>query len=480
MNLRKSLYLLSINILIFSIFFFFPICVSLIFKEDFKPFLYSFALAILLGILGFAISRREKHIEISHKEAFFVVTLTWIICAFLGALPYVFSGVLSFSDAYFEAMSGFTTTGVTTITNVEVLPKGLLFWRLFSQWIGGLGIVVFVLAVLPFVTGKGVHLFKAESTELSMEKLKLKLLDTTKYLWLIYLTLTIIFFSLFKLCGLPFFDSICLTFSTVATGGFAIYNSSVGYYNNPILECIVILGMILGAINFNFYFAFFQKRIPRFWKSEEFRTYIFLLTSIAFVVFLINWLYGYGDLLKSLRVSVFHVVSIMTTTGHSIDDYEKWPKAAQYILFFCIFIGGMAGSTAGGVKIIRWLILYKTAYNEIYKLVHPRAYLKIKIDGKPVPDDILTSIWVFFFLLFVFAALGIVILGTMNIDFLTATSVVLTCLNNVGLAFGEAGPTKNCAFIPPLGKWFLSFYMLIGRLEFYTVLILFFPWFWKK
>ncbi len=481
MKAQKAIYFLSINLLILSFFLLFPLLLALIFGEkEFKIFLLTLSLVIGSSVIGLYFTREQRHTELGHKEAFFVVTFTWILAAFFGALPYFFAGELSFTDAYFEAMSGFTTTGASVFTEVEHLPKSVLFWRALTQWIGGLGIVVFVLAVLPWVGSGGMQLFKAEVPEVSVDKLKPRIFDTAKLLWSLYTGITAFLVVLYCLGGMQIFDAVCHAFTTISTGGFSTKNTSIAYYHSPLLEVFVTLGMIMGGTNFTLYFGLLRRRLPRFWRSEEFNFYIGSLCVISLTVFLVLLATGYANFWNCLRYAVFQVVSIITTTGYATDDYLKWNYLAQNIILFSMFLGAMAGSTGGGLKSVRVLIIFKQIYKELYKLIHPRAYLKLKLDEKPVSEDILSSIWGFVFLSVMVLIIATLLLSATGVNFLTAFSMVATALNNVGPAFGKAGPTGNFAFVHPFGKWVLSMCMLIGRLEYYTVIILFFPAFWKK
>jgi len=415
-----------------------------------------------------------------YREAFMTVTLTWLAISFFGSLPYIFSAsVNSLTDAFFESMSGFTTTGASIFADVERLPAGVLFWRSMTQWIGGMGIIVFALAVLPIIGTGGMQLFKAEVPEISVDKLRPRIIDTAKALWLIYIGITGIIIILYFIAGMNIYDAICHAFTTISTGGFSTKNTSIAYFNSPLLEYISSFGMFLGGINFALYFYLLKGNLGVFFKNAEFRFYFFIIIGIIFLLTIDLCCY-YSSYSESIRYAVFQVVSIMTTTGYTTADYLKWNSFSQLILLIIMFFGGMIGSTGGGIKQVRVYLMIKQIYREFYQLVHPRAVLALKLDDKFLTKETLGSIWGFVFLaLFVCAIASVAMTGT-GLDLITSVSTVVSAMNNVGPALGQAGPAGNYSSIPVFGKWILIFCMLAGRLEYYTVLILFTPAFWKR
>lgn len=481
MNFRTVINIVSITLIILSIFMLFPIGVSIINKSsDIFAFILSFVLTLFTGTLMLALTKQYKHEELMYREAFMTVTLTWLAISFFGSLPYIFSAsVNSLTDAFFESMSGFTTTGASIFADVERLPAGVLFWRSMTQWIGGMGIIVFALAVLPIIGTGGMQLFKAEVPEISVDKLRPRIIDTAKALWLIYIGITGIIIILYFIAGMNIYDAICHAFTTISTGGFSTKNTSIAYFNSPLLEYISSFGMFLGGINFALYFYLLKGNLGVFFKNAEFRFYFFIIIGIIFLLTIDLCCY-YSSYSESIRYAVFQVVSIMTTTGYTTADYLKWNSFSQLILLIIMFFGGMIGSTGGGIKQVRVYLMIKQIYREFYQLVHPRAVLALKLDDKFLTKETLGSIWGFVFLaLFVCAIASVAMTGT-GLDLITSVSTVVSAMNNVGPALGQAGPAGNYSSIPVFGKWILIFCMLAGRLEYYTVLILFTPAFWKR
>lgn len=482
MRIRAILNFIGIVLLFTSSFMTIPLAVSFLYDSpDFIPLVQSCSITLLSGILLFFFSGKNKREDIRHREAFLIVTLTWVVMSLCGSLPFLLSGTFgSFTDAYFEAMAGFTTTGASVVNDVETLPKGILFWRSMTQWIGGMGIIVFALAVLPFLGTGGMQLFKAEVPEISIDKLRPRIIDTAKALWTIYLALTVLNAGLLSLADMNFFDSLCHAFTTMATGGFSTKNASIAAYQNPAIEYITSLFMLMAGINYSLYFHFFRGRHGKLWKSGEFRFYC-VVTVVATLVVAFNiWGSSYDSLTDAFRYSLFQVTSIMTTTGFSTADYEKWAPLSQIVLIILMFFGGMIGSTGGGIKQVRILLAIKQGYREIYQLIHPRAITAVKLDNKYLNREILGSIWGMIFLFLGVCTIAISGLAATGEDIVTATTTVISAMCNVGPALGSAGPAENYAGITMAGKWILICCMLIGRLEVYTVLVLFVPQFWKK
>jgi trk system potassium uptake protein TrkH len=409
------------------------------------------------------------------------VTITWLAVRFFGCLPYLLSGSLgSLTDAYFEAMAGFTTTGATVMTDVESLPMGILFWRSLTQWLGGMGIILFAIAVLPFIGTGGAQLFRAEAPELTVDRLRPRIIDTAKALWYIYAALTAAAVILYRVGGMGWFDAVCHSFTTLATGGFSTKNASIAYFQSPFIDAVATVFMFLAGVNYAVYFYTLKGDIFRFWHSSEFRFYIAITLGAVALVTISVYGSSYASLGESLRYASFQAVSIMTTTGYSTANYEKWVPFPQLLLAFLMFFGGMIGSTGGGMKQVRVLLMLKQSYRELYQLIHPRAVTTVKLDGKSIPKEILGSIWGFLFLFLFICTVATLAMSALGVDIITSATTVLSAMSNVGPALGEAGPTENYFHLPAAGKWILTFCMLAGRLEIYTVLILFVPRFWKK
>ncbi len=482
MNVRVIMNFNGLVLLYLSSFMILPILVSIINgSKDLMPLIYSFLITLLVGITLFASTTKNKKEDIKNREAFLIVTLAWMMMSLFGSLPFLFSGTLSsFTDAYFESMAGFTTTGASVIKNVEIIPEGVLFWRSLTQWIGGMGIIVFALAILPFLGTGGMQLFRAEVPEINVDKLRPRIIDTAKALWIIYLFLTIINALLLHLSGMNIFDAICHAFTTMATGGFSTKNASLAAFGNPGIEYITSLFMFLAGVNYTLYFYFFKGQYSILWKSSEFKFYLSVTLIATILVTFAIFGSSYGQFHESLRYALFQVTSVMTTTGYATADYEKWHPLSHVLLMLLMFFGGMIGSTGGGLKQVRMLLALKQGYRELYQLIHPRAITSVKLDNKFLDKEILGSIWGMIFLFLSVCALAIVGVSATGIDIITSTSTVISAMCNVGPALGMAGPAENYAEITPIGKWILTFCMLTGRLEVYTVLILFMPQFWKK
>ncbi|MFH2043812.1 MAG: TrkH family potassium uptake protein [Pseudomonadota bacterium] len=483
MNYKLVLKIISILILIITFFLIFPAAVALYYKEinEFKVFLVIIGSLLLISSISYYCLKPERKDSLSTRDGFLLVTLSWIFASFVGALPFYFTDCIPvFADAFFETMSGFTTTGASILTSIESLPKSMLFWRSLTHWLGGMGIVVLTVAILPILGIGGLQLIKAEAPGPSVDKISPRIKETAKILWYIYLGLTIIETILLMLGGMDFFDALTHTFGTLATGGFSPKNTSVGYYNSAYIDGVITIFMIIAGANFILHYRMITGRYKSMLRDTEFRVYISIFI-VAVAIITLN-LYGtnYDSLGNSIRHAGFQAASILTTTGFATVDYEKWPFLAQAILFFLMFIGGCSGSTGGGIKVIRIYSLLKQAYNEMKYLLHPRAIFILKISRKTIKKDIMYSISGFFFL-YIFTLLIITLVVTSsNQDVLTSFSTALATVGNIGPGFGNIGPAEHYAFYPAYVKWVLSFAMLAGRLELYTVLILFTPVFWKK
>ena len=468
--------------------------VSAIYKDGVTLQLFlSGIIVVFLGFSAMVFTRNHKK-EMKKREGYIVVTFGWIIMALSGTLPYIFTETISsFTNAFFETMSGFTTTGASIINDIEIVPKGVLFWRSTTHWIGGMGIIVLAIAILPLLGIGGMQLFAAEAPGPNADKLHPRITDTAKRLWLIYFGYTIAETILLKVAGMSFFDAMNHSMSTLSTGGFSTKNASLAHWNGqPIIQYIVIVFMFLAGTNFVLSYFAFKGKIKKIFQDEEFKLYLKFIVIFTIIIALIiyfrvdlmlssiNHPQVFGEIESALRHGLFQVLAILTTTGFVTADYTLWTPLLVVFFFGLMFLGGSAGSTAGGVKIVRHLLMIKNGFLEFKRTLHPNAILPVRYNTKAVSGDIVFNILAFFILYmlsFIIGSLGFAMLG---LDFESAIGVAASSLGNVGPAFGEFGPASNYASLPDIGKWWSSFLMLIGRLELFTVLILLTPFFWRK
>lgn len=442
---------------------------------------FSYTLLILLAI-GFAlINLKPLTKNIYARDGFAIVALGWILVSFFGSLPFYFSGAIpSLIDAFFEAVSGFTTTGASILKVIEGLPKGILFWRSFTHWIGGMGVLVLTLAILPSVGANTLHIMRAESPGPNPGKLVPKMGKTAKLLYGIYLIITLVEVVLLRIAGLPLYDSFIHTFGTVGTGGFSNMNASVGAYNNIFAEIIITVFMLMCGANFSLYYQVIKGNYKALFKDEEFRFYMGVV-GISILLITIN-LYGpvFNSIGESLRHSSFQVASVITTTGYSSTNFDRWPVFSKIILFFLMFIGGCAGSTGGAIKNIRILLLLKSAKTQLMQILHPKGVYPVRFGGKVVDDKSMSEIMSFFFMYIFIFVIAVLFVSLDGFDVTTTLSSVAATLGNIGPGFAIVGPMGNFSAMSPLTKIVLSFTMLIGRLEIYPILLLTVPAFWKK
>ena len=478
-------YILNIiGILIFflGLLMIFPFACGLYYQDQSAiAFLKSMGISILAGFLLYICFKSAKAETISHREGIAIVALGWTAAGLFGALPFYFgSEFVAFVDAFFESVSGFTTTGASVVTDIEALSKGLLFWRSFIQWLGGMGIIVLSVAILPFLGVGGMQLYKAEVPSPVPDKLRPRIRDTAMVLWKVYALISAAEVILLMIGGMDFYNSLCHTFTTMPTGGFSTKNASIGQYNSVYFDSVILVFMLLAGINFSLHYQMLRSRPLAFWRDSEFRFFIGVVILLAAGV--IFNIYGtvYENIGQAIRFGAFQVVSIVTTTGYATADYEQWPGMSQLILLLCMFLGASAGSTGGGMKCLRIMLCLKYCYKELFSLIHPHAVTHIKIGGKPVSEDVMRSILGFLALYMgLFAFCSVLLAGT-GLDFVTSFSAVAATIGNIGPGFGLVGPIENYEQIPCLGKWLLIWCMLLGRLEIYTVIILVVPEFWKK
>ena len=459
-----------------------PLIVSLIYSDgSFFSLLYSFIITSGSGIVLFFLIKRGDYTSLSQREGMAIVTLSWLSAGFFGSLPFLFSGSIpNITDAYFESISGFTTTGASIISNIESLPNGILLWRSLTQWMGGMGIIVLSIAILPFLGVGGMQLYKAEIPSPVVDKLQPRISETAKTLWKVYLFITLLEIGLLFLGRMPLFDSICQAFCTMPTGGFSTQNGSIAQFNSAYFEGVITVFMILAGINFSLHFKFLKGDFKVFGRDPECRVFISIL--VILIILVTFNIYGpiYHSLSHAFRHAAFQVTSIITTTGFVTSNYAKWPALSQIILLLCMFIGAMAGSTGGAIKIMRIILLAKHGYREIFRLVHPHAVRPIKLGGKPVPEEVLNSIWGFFILYLTLFIVAVIIMSSIGLDIVTSFASVAATIGNIGPGFGLVGPVNNYLSVPDLGKWVLIFCMILGRLEIYTVIIMLAPAYWRK
>ena len=459
---------------------FVPLLIALYYGEgDAKSFL----LTILIGApIGFILSniKAEKK-AIYAKEGFLIVGFAWIIISAIGALPFVISGAIpSFIDAFFETVSGFTTTGATILTAIEGLPKGILFWRSFTHWIGGMGFLIFMLALIPSLGSNSIHLLKAESPGPSPGKIVPKIKETAKILYLIYFALTLIEGILLMCAGMNLYDVVIHAMGTAGTGGFSNMNASIAAFNSPAIEWIITIFMLIFGINFALYFQILKGNFKGFFKNEELRYYLLIILS-AFILITVNIIsLNGGDIILSVRQSAFQVSSIVTSTGFATVDFNFWPTLSKLIIVMLMFVGAMAGSTGGGIKTVRIVIMLKAIKREINKIIHPKRVNSVKIDGKTVDEDIIHGVFLFIGAYIIISLIAIFIISFDNFDVVTTVTSVITTMSNIGPGLEVVGPAGNFAAFSPLSKLVLSFCMLAGRLEIYPMLIMFSPSIWRK
>jgi len=452
---------------------------SIHYDEDPWPVLTSAVIAMIIGATLFlSFSKQDQNIR--KREGYLIVAISWIVMAGCGMLPYILSKeITGFADALFETMSGLTTTGASILTDIEAMPKGLLFWRSMTQWIGGLGIIVLTVAIFPLLGIGGIELFVAESPGPTSDKVHPRISETAKRLWYVYVGLTLAAMGLYWAGGMTFFDAINHALTTLATGGFSTKNSSMAFYDSAFIQYTAIFFMFLAGTNFTVIYFGLVGKFKRVLKSDEFKTYAFSLLAIALVLYYPIMANGGLSNELAFRKSLFQVVSLVTTTGYVSDDYTQYGEGVTFICFMLLFIGGSAGSTAGGIKFVRHLTFIKNSWLEFKRLVHPRAIVPLMINGDRVTGRIITHIMNFLLIYLLTFVMGSLVLSIMGYDLLTSFGAVATSLGNVGPGIGMVGPVDNFAFFSPAAKIFLSFIMLLGRLELFTILILFTPFFWR-
>lgn len=480
-NIRIILQLLGILLVIEGIFMWLSIPVSIIYQEgQVLDFFVSGMITVTSGGLAWILNTDAEK-TITKRDGYIVVTLGWLLFSVFGSLPFIFtSSVTSYTDAFFETISGFTTTGASVLNDIESLSHGILFWRSLTQWLGGMGIIVLSIAILPLLGIGGMQLFVAEVPGPTPDKLHPRIKDTAKRLWYIYIIFTLLEALLLWLGDMNFFDALNHAFTTMATGGYSTKQDSIAYWDSPYIHYVISFFMFVAGTNFTLSYFAMHLRFKKIRENEEFRYYLgfvigFTLVIATIMVFTMN-----VNVEQAFRDSLFQVVSIMTTTGFVTSDYLIWTPLLGMLIFLLMFFGGSAGSTGGSVKIVRVLLLLKNSALELKRLVHPNAVIPVRLNKTAVDEKIVTNVLAFvsFYILIIIA--GMVVMSSMNYDLETSAGAVAATLGNIGPGIGRVGPVENFSHIPVFGKWFLSFLMLIGRLELFTVIVILSPGFWRK
>lgn len=479
MNYKMIGYVLGRIFLVEATLLLAPTAVAMLYGENTVPvFVTTIALLLVFGLaLG---ARTPKDTTIYAREGLVVVALAWLLMSLFGALPFWFSREIPhLVDAFFETVSGFTTTGASILTNVEAMSRGLLFWRSFTHWVGGVGVLVFAMAVLPMGDGRGMHLMRAEMPGVTVDKVSSKLRDSARITYLIYLFLTVAEVVLLLLGRMPLYDALIHSFGSAGTGGFSHLAASIGAYDNVYYELVIGVFMLLFGVNFNLYYLILVRRAREAFRSEEMHVY-FGIVAAAVVAITVNITKLYGSVWQALRYAFFQVSTIITTTGFATADFNLWPTFSKVILVLLMFFGACAGSTGGGLKIVRLVVLAKAAVRDIQRALHPRAVTTVRIEGKPMDDKTVRSVNVYLTIYIMLFAASVLLVSLDHFDLITTFTAVVSCLNNIGPGLELVGPTGNFSAFSAFNKLVLSFNMLAGRLELYPMLVLFAPSVWRR
>ncbi len=448
--------------------------------EDVMALAVSSLICLVPGITtSFFTSKYKSHL--SRREGFFAVTLGWLLLSFLGSLPYIFSGYIPhLTDAFFESMSGFSTTGASIVDNIESFPRGLLLWRAMTHWLGGMGVIVLALAFLPSAGMGGMALYNAESPGLSVDKVSPRIYQTARRIWGIYIFFTVLEIVLLIIGGMSWFDSICHSFATMATGGFSTKQASIAFYSSPYIEYVITLFMIIAGSNFALLFYTIIGKPSKLFHDEEFRDYLLFIGGFTVVIFGGLLLTAETGIEQTFRHALFTVVSILTTTGFVITDYMRWVPVLTILVFSIFFFGGSTGSTGGGIKVMRIVILLKNSYYELRRMIHPHAVIPVRFNKFCVEPKVVNNILAFFMFYVSIFFISSIILMIFVPDMASSMGAVASCMGNIGPGLGTVGPVFTYSQVPDAGKWFLSFLMMLGRLELFTVLVIFTPSFWRE
>ncbi|HEX9250711.1 MAG TPA: potassium transporter TrkG [Ignavibacteriaceae bacterium] len=482
MNYKIIINIIGFLIILTGIFMMLGLPFSIYYKSnDIPVILFSGITTSSIGFTAWFTTRKTDRHEVGKREGYIIVTLGWILMSAFGAIPFVIHGsISSYTDAFFETVSGFTTTGASILPKVEVLPYGLMFWRSMTHWIGGMGIIVLSLAILPLLGIGGMQLYQAEVAGPTKDKLHPRVRETAKRLWAIYFFLTSAEVILLLFGNMNLFDSLCHSFGTLATGGFSTRTQSIAYYHSAYIEYVILFFMFLGGTNFTLHYLALHGKINSYFKDDEFKFYLSLIiiTVTALTIYLI--LADGTSLESTFRKVAFSVLSILTSTGFATADYELWAPFSSMLFLIILLLGACAGSTSGGVKMIRYQLLIKNSITEIRKLLHPNAIVPVRHNGRSVPGDIIAKVSAFVLTYLAIFVIGSLMLSITGLDLKTSMGSVAACMANIGPGLGLTGPAGNYSQVSDFGKWLLSALMLLGRLELFTVLIIFTPYFWKK
>lgn len=458
--------------------------ISLYYKtDDLLSLIISSAITLVAGFLIKFSTRNHKNDEVKKRDGYLIVALGWLSMTLFGSLPYVVSGSIpNYSDAFFETISGLTTTGATILENIEAMPKGILFWRSMTQWIGGMGIIVLTIAILPLLGVGGMELFASEAPGPTKDKIHPRIKETAKRLWIIYFSLTVVECILLMFAGMDFYDAINHSLTTMSTGGFSTKQASIAHFNTPIIQYIIIVFMFIAGTNFTLLYFGVKLKFKKFWVNDEFKWYLGAVTVLTFIIVAVLYLHSLhnGGFEEKFRAVLFQVVSIITTTGYATTDFTTWGSFITFIFFLLLFTGASAGSTSGGMKLVRIIILMKNGFLEFKRRLHPNAIVPVTLNRQSISPKIIYNLLAFvFFYLFMFVS-GSIVMTFLGVDFMEALSAVATSIGNVGPGIGKLGPSYTFYHLPDTAKWVLAFLMLLGRLELFTIAILFTPYFWKR
>ena len=480
-NWRAVFRVLGALQMILSMFFFSSLVVSFIYGNHPFPLAGGGVITLITGILFFLWGGKIPNGSIHKREGYLIVTLSWIIMTSFGMLPFILSNEIpDIADAFFESVSGFTTTGASVLSEIEALPEDILFWRSFIQWIGGMGVIVLTVAIMPLLGIGGIELFVAEAPGPTSDKLHPRIRETAKRLWFIYVGLTLILIVLLYVGGMTLFDAINHSFTTLATGGFSTKNASISAFPSAYIQYVLTIFMFLAGANYSFLYMAFKGKWRNVWKMDEFRAYLYLvIIAILIIMFQIKDITD-NDWERSFREAAFQVVSIITTTGFASADFMQWGTFAVIIFFLLLFVGGCAGSTSGGVKVIRSIVFFKNTFLEFKRILHPNAVISLKINNEIVRGRTITHIMIFLLLYIATFCVGSVIMTYLGYDILTSIGAVATCLGNVGPGIEKVGPVFNFGWLSGEAKFLLSILMLLGRLELFTMLVILTPHFWRS
>jgi len=458
--------------------------ISLYYKSnDLSALTISSVITLLAGLLIKLSTRHHKDDEVKKRDGYLIVALGWLSMTLFGSLPYVISGSIpNYTDAFFETISGLTTTGATILEDIEAMPKGILFWRSMTQWIGGMGIIVLTIAILPLLGVGGMELFASEAPGPTKDKIHPRIKETAKRLWLIYFSLTVVQCILLMFAGMDFYDGINHALTTMSTGGFSTKQASIAHFDTPIIQYIIIVFMFIAGTNFTLLYFGVKLKFKKFWENDEFKWYLGAVAGLTAVIIGALYFHNLNNEFfeENFRGVLFQVVSIITTTGYATTDFTTWGSFVIFIFFLLLFTGASAGSTSGGMKLVRIILLMKNGFLEFKRKLHPNAIVPVTLNNQSVPPKIIYNLLAFvFFYLFMFVT-GSIVMTFLGVDFMESLSAVATSIGNVGPGIGNLGPSHNFYHLPTAGKWVLAFLMLLGRLELFTIAILFTPYFWRR